>query len=126
LVRSVSCPERARRIDHGNKGSDGGSSSWDAEGLPALRTLAECAYGPFADSRRPVGVGSRDGQEHGVFRTAKCLRLEYGKLKELVQDTASVPRTTAPPAFVELMASQAVGLSECLIELEGPRGKMGI
>lgn len=63
---------------------------------------------------------------HGVFRTAKVLRLEYGKLKRLAQSVAPDPRTTAPPAFVELMAPPAAGLSECLIELEGPRGKMRI
>jgi hypothetical protein len=65
-------------------------------------------------------------KEQGVFRTAKCLRLEYGKRKKLAQSSPPVPRTTAPPAFLELMAPQAVGLSECLIELEGPRGKMRI
>ena len=68
-------------------------------------------------------------KEHGVYRTAKILRLEYGKLKRLVHSTASAPRTTAPPAFLELMAPPpppAAGLSECLIELEGPRGKMRI
>jgi hypothetical protein len=32
----------------------------------------------------------------------------------------------ATPAFVELVAPPAVGLSECLIELEGPHGKMRI
>ena len=65
-------------------------------------------------------------KEHGVFRTAKILRLEYGKLKRLVESTADVSRTKAPPAFVELMAPPAAGLSECMIELEGPRGKMRI
>ncbi len=65
-------------------------------------------------------------RKHGVCLTAQILRLEYGKLKRLVQSTAPVPRTTAPPAFVELMAPQAVGLAECLIELEGPRGKMRV
>ena len=35
-------------------------------------------------------------------------------------------RSTAPPEFVEFMTSQATGLSECLIELEGRRGKMRI
>ncbi|MGA2632462.1 MAG: hypothetical protein ABSG54_19885 [Terriglobia bacterium] len=86
-------------------------------------------------------------REHGVFHTAKVLHLEYGKLKRLVESAgpvnAKVPaakgrvakaraaalrraRSTAPPAFVELMTSQAVGLSECLIELEGRRGKMRI
>lgn len=63
---------------------------------------------------------------HGVFQTAKILRLEYGKLKRLVESPAPDSRTTAPPAFVELMAPQAAGLAECLIELEGPRGKMRI
>ena len=33
---------------------------------------------------------------HGVFRTAKILRLEYGKLKRLAQSIAPGPRTTAP------------------------------
>jgi hypothetical protein len=80
-------------------------------------------------------------REHGIFQTAKALRLEYGKLKRLVESAGPVTkgrvakasaagprraRSTAPPAFVELMASQAVGPSECLIELEGRRGKMRI
>jgi len=81
-------------------------------------------------------------REHGVFHTAKVLHLEYGKLKRLVESAGPVnakgpvakapavgprrARSTAPPGFVELMASQAAGLSECLIELEGRRGKMRI
>ena len=63
-------------------------------------------------------------REHGVFRTAKVLHLEYGKLKRMVESAA--PGAPSPTAtFVEL-APQAIGLSECLIELEGPRGKMRI
>ncbi len=83
----------------------------------------------------------RLAREHGVFHTAKTLHLEYGKLKQLVgsvspgakarvaKDPVARPRrarSPAPPAFVELMTSQAVGLSECLIELQGRRGKMRI
>ena len=78
-------------------------------------------------------------REHGVFHTAQALHLEYGKLKRLVGSASAVakgrvakarapaPRraqSTAPPAFVELLASQAAGVSECLIELEGRRGKI--
>ena len=66
-------------------------------------------------------------REHGVCRTAQVLRLEYGKLKGMVESAGPTRRSATPPAsFVELVAPPAVGLSECLIELEGPRGKMRI
>jgi hypothetical protein len=64
-------------------------------------------------------------REHGVFRTAKVLRLEYGKLKRM----AEAVRRSAPASattFLELVPPQTAGLSECVIELEGPRGKMRI
>jgi hypothetical protein len=69
-------------------------------------------------------------REHGVFRTAKILRLEYAKLKRMTTSDAPVKRRPAPPTdFLELVATQvapAGSLSECLIEVEGPRGKMRI
>lgn len=91
-------------------------------------------------------AGVELAREHGVFHTARALRLEYGKLKRLLESADRVaegPRTkgrlargraagrrrvrfTAPPAFMELMTSPAAGQSECLIELEGRRGKMRI
>src|SRR6185312_12102002 len=69
-------------------------------------------------------------REHGVFRTAKVLSLEYGKLKRLTTESHTSRRRTArlstpPAAFVELLTPGAGG-AECLIELEGPRGKMRI
>ena len=70
-------------------------------------------------------------REHGVFRTAKVLRLEYGKLKRLTKeshtDRQRTGRLSTPPAaFVELLTPGTGGGAECLIELEGPRGKMRI
>ena len=87
-------------------------------------------------------------REYGVSPTAQALRLEYGKLKRLLESSspprrlterrrvvrrqkalAAGPRRTrssAPPAFLELMTSPAVGLAECVIELQGRRGKMRI
>ena len=67
-------------------------------------------------------------REHGLFRTAKTLRLEHNKLKRMVASAKpAVRRAPAPPAgFLELVAPQAVGLTECVIELQGPRGKMRI
>jgi hypothetical protein len=63
-------------------------------------------------------------REHGVFRTAKVLRLEYGKLKRMAESASGSPQLArAPAAFLELMP-QPVGVSDCLIEVEGPGGKM--
>jgi hypothetical protein len=70
-------------------------------------------------------------RNHGVFQTAKVLRLEYGKLKRMVEAAPSSVRPAAgrplgPATFLELAPPQAVGLSECLMEWEGPRGKIRI
>jgi len=70
-------------------------------------------------------------QANGVCRTAKALRLEYGKLKRMAESAARTTRRSAPPTtFLELAPPQGVpsgsSPSECLIELEGPRGKMRI
>jgi hypothetical protein len=82
-------------------------------------------------------------REHGVFHTARALRLEYGKLKRLLESASPAVKSrrtkgrrearrggarsfAPPPAFVELMTTPPAGLSECLIELEGRRGKMRI
>jgi hypothetical protein len=69
-------------------------------------------------------------REHGVFRTAKVLSLEYGKLKRLTTEShpgrRRAARLSAPPAaFVELL-TPGTGGAGCLIELEGPRGKMRV
>jgi hypothetical protein len=64
-------------------------------------------------------------REHGVFRTSKVLRLEYGKLKRMAEAGDGSPKPTTPTAFLELMP-QGSGARDCLIELEGPRGKMRI
>ena len=81
-------------------------------------------------------------RQHGVFHTAKALRFEYGKLKQLLESSGAVKRSRAaktarvksrqtqsetPSAFMELLASPtAAAASEGLIELEGRRGKMRI
>ena len=91
-------------------------------------------------------------RRHGVFRIAKALHLEYGKLKALVgpvgsatkkpadktlatraggqSRTAALSRTRSrspqPPAFVELFAPNPGSSLECRVELESRRGKMRI
>ena len=67
-------------------------------------------------------------REHGVFRTAKVLRLDFSKLKR--QMTPAQPEAKAasapPPAFVEFLAPQTTTACECVIEVEGPRGRIRI
>lgn len=75
---------------------------------------------PIPDSLWAVAV-QLTGQ-HGVHRTARTLGLEYNKLKRLAQSTTGSEKASESPAFVELLAPQPADLSECRIELEGPRG----
>ena len=87
--------------------------------------------------RRLWASAAEAAREHGVCRTAQVLRLEYGKLKQLVESPRAVAKlagrksrrgkSAAPaPTFMELVGPPAVGVSECLIELEGPHGRMRI
>jgi hypothetical protein len=66
--------------------------------------------------------------QHGVFRAAHVLRLDYNKLKGRTRAAApaSKPTVARQPAFVELIASSAARPCECIIEVEGPRGRMRI
>jgi hypothetical protein len=76
-------------------------------------------------------------REHGIYRTAKVLRLECGKLKRAMEATPAdgrpavrrrAPLEQSPATFLELTSPQEASsgstLSECHIALEGPRGKM--
>ncbi|HEY6290665.1 MAG TPA: hypothetical protein VI455_03765 [Terriglobia bacterium] len=93
----------------------------------------------MADSEALVGAAVELAREHGVFHTAKALRLEYGKLKQFLESTGTVKksgatrvveksrRTRSEARFMELLASpRAAAVSEDPIELEGWRGKMCI
>ena len=72
---------------------------------------------------------------------AKFLGLDYSKLKRLVESAeprvegsaaegrvarSRRTRCSVPPAFLELMTPPVTGSAECLIELEGRRGKVRI
>ena len=67
-------------------------------------------------------------REHGVNRTSKVLSLEFNKLKRLsAAGKANKTRATLPALrFVELVAAAGVGVSECVIEVEGRHGTMRI
>lgn len=89
-------------------------------------------------------AAAKVAHEHGVCRTAQVLRLEYGKLKRITESgqfpiqsdsrkgsairrsTASLTAAASLPSFLEVVGSSAITGSECVIELEGPQGKMRI
>lgn len=94
------------------------------------RLIPESLWGAAADLAR----------QHGIYPTAKALHLEYGKLKQRVEGVGAAKRRrvkapaavsgdvrpTAPPTFVELLALRSGSPQECLVVLEGPRGRMRI
>jgi len=79
-------------------------------------------------------------REHGINRTAKALRLEYGKLKERAgaagpgkkavrKVSSAIPRHARPPVpatFMELITPRPGNVTSAVVELEGPRGRMKI
>ena len=63
-------------------------------------------------------------RKDGINRTAVELHLDGGKLKRLM--AGKVTSGKSAPAFVELLAPRATSLPECMLELEGRRGKIRI
>ena len=62
--------------------------------------------------------------EHGIYRTAKLLRLDSSALKRKMPGPTAVPQP-ARPAFLELLASGGSPPAECVIEMDRPRqGKL--
>ena len=60
-------------------------------------------------------------RQHGLYTTARALRLDYGSLKKRLgpAEAGRVPS----PAFVELPVARPAGLGPCVIDLEAPRGR---
>ena len=62
-------------------------------------------------------------RQHGIYAVAHSLRLDYTRLKERLNGITSQSRKLKPkPAFVELIASGAAPLPECVIEFESAGG----
>jgi hypothetical protein len=108
--------------------------------MPAALREAQQRFEEWRSSqtgRRPIpdplwALAVELGRQHGVFRTAQALRLDSTKLMKRVR--AAAPQTkSAPvsplmpqPAFMELITAPASEVCECVIEVEGPRGRMRI
>jgi hypothetical protein len=62
-------------------------------------------------------------RKEGINRTARELHVAWDDLKRRMGEA---PQQPGSPAFVELVAPQAESVPECMIELEGRRGKLRI
>ena len=109
--------------------------------IPAIPSDLQELSGRFEDWRRtrrgkvPIpellwAAAAELARSYGVCRTAQVLRLEYKKLKQLTDGEAGDKpvrrrRSSAPATFMELVPSPTAA-AECVIELEGPRGKLRI
>ena len=71
---------------------------------------------------RAAGLAS----QHGLYLTARTLRLDYMRLKKRVQSASPNGKVAELSTFVELMAPAAVRIPECVVELEGAGRRMRI
>jgi hypothetical protein len=105
--------------------------------IPAELQEAQQRFAAWRSShsgRRPIpeplwAVAVELASQRGVFRTAQVLRLDYTKLKQRTRAVAPAgkPASSAPSAaFVELIPPTAAQGCECVIEVEGPRGRMRV
>lgn len=107
---------------------------------PAVPTDLQELSGRFEDWRRtrrgklpipePLWAAAAElARSHGVCQTAQVLRLEYKKLKQLTGGRAGdkpVRRRRAPARAIFMELAPPPAPAECVIELEGPRGKLRI
>ena len=61
-------------------------------------------------------------RQHGLYQTARALPISYGALKAHVARAHRADQETQRPSFVELTPVPARPVSECVIELDAPRG----
>ena len=64
--------------------------------------------------------------QHGLYLTSRTLRVDYMRLKKLVQPTSPERKSAELPRFIELMAPTVAGIAECVVELEGAGRRMRI
>ena len=65
-------------------------------------------------------------RQHGLYRTARTLRVDYGALKQHLAATAGPAPALPAPTFVELAPAGLASPPTCVIEIDGPRGTLRI
>jgi len=65
-------------------------------------------------------------RQHGLYRTARTLRVDYGALKKHLEATADPASALPAPTFVQLAPSGPASPAACEIAIDGPRGTLRI
>ncbi|HTG58206.1 MAG TPA: hypothetical protein VMG63_02165 [Terriglobia bacterium] len=64
-------------------------------------------------------------RQHGLYRTARTLRLNYYSLKKRLSTIEDLPCRSPQkvPTFIELLPAESSGSCACAIEMENARGE---
>ena len=65
-------------------------------------------------------------RQHGLYQTARALRVDYGALKQHVETADKADRARPTHAFIEIAGSTLIDRGEWVIELAGPRATVRI
>jgi hypothetical protein len=99
-----------------------------AEGLEQLRLrLDEFRSTHALRSRLPESLwaaATELAKRHGMYQTARALRLDYAGLKKRLEThgRGKRKRTTASPSFMEFIAPGAKPVTDCTVEVELAQG----
>jgi hypothetical protein len=61
-------------------------------------------------------------QKHGIWKTARALRLDYTALKKRVEAGAPDHQAPSAPQFIEFFPPMAAPIAECALEVESIQG----
>jgi len=78
----------------------------------------------LADPERFMESGSRGGPEAWSLPGGQNSASGLQQAQAHDASRRATPVTMAPARFVELTPSEGIAVAECVVELEGPRGKM--
>ena len=65
-------------------------------------------------------------RQHGLYRTARALRVDYGALKKHLEAAAGAAAARSSTTFVELAPSGPTSPRGCVIEIDGPHGTLRV
>ena len=99
--------------------------------MERVRQRLERWRGTRAHARSPIpddlwAAAVTLARQHGLYQTARAVRLDYGALKAHLEAADHAARVGAAPTFVELAPPTPRGAGECVIEIAGAGATVSI